>query len=63
MALDVALLTELLYLTGGPANPFGFLYLVQIALAAVLLRAAWTWSLVALSLSRVRPAADRAPTG
>ncbi len=49
MALDVTLLTALLYLTGGPLNPFGFLYLVQIALATVLVHAAWTWSLVALS--------------
>jgi len=49
MALDIALLTALLYLTGGPLNPFGFLYLVQIALATVLLRAGWTWALVALS--------------
>ncbi len=49
MALDVALLTLLLHLTGGPLNPFGFLYLVQIALATVLLRAAWTWTLVGLS--------------
>ena len=49
MALDVALLTALLFLTGGPLNPFGFLYLVQIALATVLLHAAWTWTLVALS--------------
>jgi two-component system, sensor histidine kinase RegB len=51
MALDVALLTLLLHLTGGPLNPFGFLYLVQIALATVLLRAAWTWTLVGLSFS------------
>ena len=49
MALDVALLTALLYFTGGPLNPFGFLYLVQIALATVLLHAGWTWALVALS--------------
>lgn len=49
MALDVALLTMLLYLTGGPLNPFGFLYLVQIALATVLLHATLTWTLVALS--------------
>jgi two-component system sensor histidine kinase RegB len=49
MALDVALLTILLYLTGGPLNPFGFLYLVQIALATVLLHAALTWTLVGLS--------------
>jgi two-component system sensor histidine kinase RegB len=49
MMLDIAILTGLLYLTGGPHNPFGFLYLVQIALATVLLRAMWTWMLVGLS--------------
>jgi len=31
MMLDIAILTALLYLTGGPHNPFAFLYLVQIA--------------------------------
>ncbi|HUQ02755.1 MAG TPA: ATP-binding protein [Kofleriaceae bacterium] len=51
MALDVALLTGLLYLTGGPLNPFGFLYLVQIALATVILHAAWTWTLVFISFA------------
>lgn len=51
MALDVALLTGLLFFTGGPSNPFSFLYLVQIALAAVVLRAHWTWMLVALSFA------------
>lgn len=51
MALDVALLTALLHLTGGATNPFGFLYLVQIALATVILEAAWTWALVALSFA------------
>lgn len=50
MAVDVAWLTGLLYFTGGPSNPFSFLYLVQIALAAVVLHAHWTWMLVALSL-------------
>src|SRR5262249_33714904 len=45
------LLSALLYLTGGPLNPFSFLYLVQIALAAVILRARFTWALVALSLA------------
>lgn len=49
MMLDIALLTGLLYFTGGPHNPFCFLYLVQIALAAVLVRARWTWMLVGLS--------------
>ena len=49
MMIDIAILTGLLYLTGGPHNPFAFLYLVQIALAAVLVRARWTWMLVGLS--------------
>lgn len=49
MMIDIASLTGLLYLTGGPHNPFAFLYLVQIALAAVLVRALWTWTLVGLS--------------
>ncbi len=49
MMLDVAILTGLLYLTGGPHNPFGLLYVVQIALATVLLRAKWAWLLGGLS--------------
>jgi two-component system, sensor histidine kinase RegB len=49
MMLDIALLTVLLYLSGGPHNPFAFLYLVQIALATVLVRALWSWTLVGLS--------------
>ena len=50
MALDTVLLTALLYFTGGPFNPFSFLYLVQIALATAMLSARWTWALVALAL-------------
>jgi two-component system sensor histidine kinase RegB len=49
MMLDIAVLTGLLYFTGGPHNPFAFLYVVQIALATVLLRELWTWVLVGLS--------------
>jgi two-component system sensor histidine kinase RegB len=49
MASDVLLFTGLLYETGGPFNPFNFLYLVHIALATVVLRTRWTWGLVALS--------------
>lgn len=49
LAADVMLFTALLYQTGGPYNPFNFLYLVHIALAAVVLRARWTWGLVALA--------------
>ncbi len=50
LCVDVVVLTALLYLTGGPNNPFSFLYLVQIALAANVLAERWTWVLVALSL-------------
>ena len=51
MLADVAFLTALLSLTGGPFNPFSCLYLVNIALAAVVLRPAWTWTLVVGSLA------------
>jgi two-component system, sensor histidine kinase RegB len=51
MAADVLLFTGLLHQTGGPLNPFNFLYLVHIALAAVVLRMRWTWGLVALSIA------------
>jgi two-component system, sensor histidine kinase RegB len=51
MIFDTLLLTALLYLTGGPFNPFSFLYLVQIALAAVLLPPRFTWTLVVVSLA------------
>jgi two-component system sensor histidine kinase RegB len=50
MLTDVVLLTGLLYFTGGPFNPFSFLYLVNIALAAVVLQSGWTWALVSMSL-------------
>lgn len=51
LAFDVAFLTGLLFLSGGPFNPFSFLYLVHIALAAVVLSPRWTWALVILSLA------------
>ncbi|HZR82996.1 MAG TPA: ATP-binding protein [Candidatus Binatia bacterium] len=51
MALDVLLLTGLFEVSGGASNPFTSLYLVNIALAAVVLPPAWTWSLVALALA------------
>lgn len=49
MGLDVLILTGLLALSGGPFNPFSTLYLVNLALAAVVLRPAWTWALVIFS--------------
>src|SRR5208283_984603 len=47
--LDTLCLTVILGLTGGPNNPFSLLYLVQIALSAIVLRKFWTWVLGALS--------------
>ena len=49
LAFDVLLLTALLQLSGGSFNPFNFLYLVHVALAAVVLRDAFTWGLALLS--------------
>jgi two-component system sensor histidine kinase RegB len=49
LLLDVAALTVQLYLTGGAANPFVSLYLLQVTLAAVLLDAWSTWTLVAIT--------------
>ena len=46
---DVAALTAQLYLGGGIANPFVFLYLLQVALAAVLLRPWSSWLIVVLT--------------
>jgi two-component system sensor histidine kinase RegB len=45
MILDIILLTALLFSTGGPMNPFTFLYLIHIVLGAVLMRSRWSWSL------------------
>src|SRR6266404_2550504 len=42
MVLDVLVFSGLLFFTGGPMNPFSFLYLVPIALASVILSSAWT---------------------
>lgn len=51
MGLDVLHLTAMLYLTGGPMNPFSFMYLVLIALATVVLPPRATWGLVGLSVA------------
>lgn len=49
LLVDVAALTTQLYLSGGTSNPFTFLYLLQVILGAVLLKARWTWMLVAMT--------------
>ena len=50
MAADFLLLTVLLALSGGPNNPFSVLYLVEVALAAVMLAPQRTWTLMAFAL-------------
>jgi two-component system, sensor histidine kinase RegB len=49
LLLDVAALTVQLYLSGGAANPFVSLYLLQVTLGAVLLDAWSTWTLVIIT--------------
>jgi two-component system, sensor histidine kinase RegB len=51
MLLDAVVLTVLLDLTGGASNPFSTLYLVNVALAAVLLPLRWSWLLTGASLA------------
>ena len=50
MFLDIIFLTVLLYFTGGPMNPFTFLYLVHIVIGAILMRANWSWSLAVFTV-------------
>ena len=47
---DLLMFTALLYFSGGPANPFSFLYLIHIALAAVVLPPRTSFALVASAL-------------
>lgn len=49
LLLDVAVLTAQLHFSGGAANPFVMLYLLQIILGAVLLTARAAWWLVGLT--------------
>ena len=47
LVLQIALLTGLLELSGGPSNAFGVIYAVQIALAAVAVGAGWAAAIAA----------------
>jgi two-component system sensor histidine kinase RegB len=49
LLVDVFSLTAQLYLSGGVSNPFVFLYLLQVILAAVLLQPWSTWTIVAIT--------------
>jgi two-component system sensor histidine kinase RegB len=49
LLVDVAVLSALLYYSGGIANPFIFLYLLQVAVGAVLLKPRYIWAMVLLT--------------
>ena len=49
LLVDVFSLTFQLYLSGGMANPFVFLYMLQVILAAVLLQPWSSWTIVAIT--------------
>ena len=49
MLVDIGSLTAQLYFTGGINNPFVFLFLLQVILSAVLLRAESTWTVVGIT--------------
>ena len=51
LALDVLVLTGLLYYTGGSTNPFAPLYLLPLTLTAAALPRAWTWAMVGLTVA------------
>lgn len=50
MFSDAVLLTALLALSGGYSNPFSTIYLVNVALATVLLDAVWAWAMFTASV-------------
>src|SRR4051812_30769270 len=51
MIADALLLTATLAFSGGYSNPFSTLYLVNVALATVLLPPRWAWAVLAASLA------------
>jgi len=49
LALDLTLLTAMLYFTGGVANPFALFYMVNLGLSASVVERRWAWGLFALT--------------
>ncbi len=49
LLFDLVILTLMLHLTGGPANPFSVFYLVHVMLAAIMSDQRWTWGAVLVS--------------
>lgn len=51
LLFDVGALTVQLYLSGGAANPFAYLFLLHVVLAAILLDLWATWTVVAVTVA------------
>ena len=51
LLIDVAALTALFYLAGGATNPFISMYLLPLAMSAVLLPQSWVWVLALISMA------------
>ncbi len=50
LALDTIMLTLLIFATGGAMNPFTFLYLIEVALAAIILPQTGAWIVTVISI-------------
>jgi two-component system, sensor histidine kinase RegB len=61
LLVDLAALTALLYFSGGATNPFVFLYVVQVGLAAVLMSTGFAWLLLVIASGCFLWLADAAP--
>ena len=51
LVLDIGALTALLYFFGGSTNPFVTFYLIPLSIAAAMLPARYTWTLVGVTLA------------
>jgi two-component system, sensor histidine kinase RegB len=51
LLVDILALTGLLHYSGGAANPFASLYIVQVMIAAIVLPALYTWCVAALTIA------------
>jgi len=51
LMFDATLLAVVLYFSGGASNPLSVLFLVQIALTALMFQRPWAWTLTALTIA------------